>query len=68
MKLVEELGFDAVDAGILAMSWRQQPGAPVYCTDLNAGAVYLALYQASPVRPPNFFSTVHSPGTWEDPR
>jgi predicted dinucleotide-binding enzyme len=33
MSLVEETGFDAVDAGVLADSWRQQPGAPVYCTD-----------------------------------
>jgi predicted dinucleotide-binding enzyme len=33
MSLVEETGFDAVDAGTLAESWRQQPGAPVYCTD-----------------------------------
>lgn len=33
MSLVEETGFDAVDAGDLASSWRQQPGAPVYCTD-----------------------------------
>jgi len=33
MRLVEETGFDAVDAGVLADSWRQQPGAPVYCTD-----------------------------------
>ena len=68
MKLVEELGFDTVDAGILATFWRQQPGTPVYCTDLNAGAVHLALYQASPVRPPNLFATAHSPGTWDDPR
>ncbi|MHA7286194.1 NADPH-dependent F420 reductase [Arthrobacter sp. MDT3-44] len=33
MSLVEQTGFDAVDAGVLAESWRQQPGAPVYCTD-----------------------------------
>ncbi|NRG42371.1 NAD(P)-binding domain-containing protein [Rathayibacter sp. VKM Ac-2804] len=33
MRLVEETGFDAVDAGVLAESWRQQPGSPVYCTD-----------------------------------
>ncbi|ROQ60397.1 hypothetical protein EDF36_1534 [Rathayibacter sp. PhB152] len=33
MRLVEDTGFDAVDAGVLAESWRQQPGAPVYCTD-----------------------------------
>ncbi|WP_420363829.1 NAD(P)-binding domain-containing protein [Curtobacterium aetherium] len=33
MQLVEQTGFDAVDAGVLAESWRQQPGSPVYCTD-----------------------------------
>ncbi len=68
MKLVQELGFDAVDAGILTMSWRQQPGTPAYCTDLNASAVHLALYQASPVRQPYFLATANSPGTWDDPR
>ncbi len=34
MKLVEELGFDAVDNGSLHESWRQQPGTPVYGADL----------------------------------
>jgi predicted dinucleotide-binding enzyme len=33
MHLVEQTGFDAFDAGVLAESWRQQPGAPLYCTD-----------------------------------
>ncbi|MEV4535491.1 NADPH-dependent F420 reductase [Asanoa sp. NPDC049518] len=32
--LVDELGFDPVDAGTLDASWRQQPGTPVYLTDL----------------------------------
>ena len=36
MALVEELGYDAVDAGSLHESWRQQPGTPLYCTDLSA--------------------------------
>jgi predicted dinucleotide-binding enzyme len=35
MKLVDDTGFNAFDTGSLADSWRQQPGAPVYCTDLN---------------------------------
>ena len=34
MQLVEETGFDAFDAGIIAESWRQQPAAPAYTTDL----------------------------------
>ena len=29
--LVEELGFDGIDVGVLAESWRQQPGTPGYC-------------------------------------
>lgn len=36
MALVEELGFDAVDDGILHDSWRQQPGTPCYGADLSA--------------------------------
>jgi predicted dinucleotide-binding enzyme len=39
MALVEELGFDAVDGGSLHESWRQQPGGPLYCTDLSADEV-----------------------------
>ena len=33
MRLVESLGFDALDAGPLAESWRQQIGQAAYCTD-----------------------------------
>ncbi len=33
ISLVEDTGFAGFDAGTLAGSWRQQPGAPVYCTD-----------------------------------
>lgn len=54
MELVNELGFDAVDAGTLADSWRQQPGTPVYATDHNADGVRRALAQASPERQPQF--------------
>ncbi len=40
MKLVDEIGFDAVDAGSLAEGGRHlQPGSPVYATLLNATAV-----------------------------
>ncbi|MGN9910355.1 NADPH-dependent F420 reductase [Phytohabitans sp. LJ34] len=39
MGLVEELGFDPIDAGGLDDSWRQQPGTPVYTTDLDAAGV-----------------------------
>lgn len=30
MNLIDELGFDPVDAGALSDSWRQQPGTPAY--------------------------------------
>jgi 8-hydroxy-5-deazaflavin:NADPH oxidoreductase len=33
MALLDEIGFDAVDAGPLSESWRHQPGTPAYCTD-----------------------------------
>lgn len=43
MSLVNETGFDAFDAGTLEESWRQQPGAPCYCTDLTYNEMKLAL-------------------------
>jgi predicted dinucleotide-binding enzyme len=52
--LVDELGFDGVDAGPLADSWRQQPGTPVYTADLDAEGVRRALEQASRERPRQF--------------
>jgi predicted dinucleotide-binding enzyme len=48
--LVDELGFDPVDGGTLAESWRQQPGTPVYGTDLDAAGAIRALAEASPER------------------
>jgi predicted dinucleotide-binding enzyme len=32
-RLLDRIGFDSVDAGTIAESWRQQPGSPVYCTN-----------------------------------
>jgi predicted dinucleotide-binding enzyme len=43
MQLVEDTGFDAFDAGKLSESWRQQPGAPCYCTDLTRNELPAAL-------------------------
>src|SRR3984885_12677873 len=54
--LVDQLGFDPVDAGTLAESWRQQPGTPVYGADLDAAGVIRALAEASPVRTEAFRS------------
>jgi 8-hydroxy-5-deazaflavin:NADPH oxidoreductase len=44
--LVDQLGFDAVDAGDLNDSWRQQTGAPAYCADLPAAELERALAAA----------------------
>ncbi len=44
--LVNEIGFDPVDAGSLANSWRQQPSTPAYCCDWNAEETRRALAAA----------------------
>ena len=67
MQLVDELGFDPVDAGGLEDSWRQQPGTPVYAADLDADGVRRALAEASPERPTDFTATADSPGGFADP-
>jgi predicted dinucleotide-binding enzyme len=46
LNLIDALGFDGIDAGSLADSWRQQPGTPAYCRDLNADGLRAALAQA----------------------
>ena len=67
MRLVDELGFDPVDAGGLDESWRQQPGTPVYATDFDAAGVKRALAEASPERQREFRSTPNSPGNFARP-
>jgi 8-hydroxy-5-deazaflavin:NADPH oxidoreductase len=67
MRIVDELGFDPVDAGGLDESWRQQPGTPVYATDFDAEGVRRALAQASPERKPEWRATAESPGTYAKP-
>ncbi|HMJ08003.1 MAG TPA: NAD(P)-binding domain-containing protein [Pyrinomonadaceae bacterium] len=47
IRLIDELGFDGVDAGPIADSWRQQPGTPVYASDYDADGVKAALAQAN---------------------
>jgi predicted dinucleotide-binding enzyme len=54
MQLLDELGFDSVDAGSLDESWRQQPGSPVYATDFDEAGVRAALAAATKERPPEF--------------
>jgi len=52
--LLDELGFDGVDAGTIDDSWRQQPGTPVYATDHDADGVRQALSEASKERTPEW--------------
>ncbi|WNV89110.1 NAD(P)-binding domain-containing protein [Umezawaea sp. Da 62-37] len=54
LALVEELGFDAVDAGGLDESWRQQPGSPSYGADATLDTLPKLLADASPERTPEF--------------
>ena len=44
--LVDDAGFDGIDAGSLSESWRQQPGTAAYCTDLPVEALRRALAAA----------------------
>jgi len=44
--LVDDIGFEPVDGGVLDDSWRQQPGTPAYCHDLEAAALRRALAEA----------------------
>ena len=46
LRLVDDLGFDPVDGGDLDNSWRQQPGTPAYCRDLEVAALRRALTEA----------------------
>lgn len=41
--LINDVGFDVVDAGSLYESWRHQPGTPAYCTELNVAELKQAL-------------------------
>lgn len=52
MTLVEDTGFDAVDSGPIADSWRQQPGSPAYCTDLTRDELMPAMRTADKARIP----------------
>jgi predicted dinucleotide-binding enzyme len=52
--LIEELGFDTVDAGGIDDSWRQQPDTPVYGLRADVVSVTKALAEASPERKPEF--------------
>jgi predicted dinucleotide-binding enzyme len=65
--LLGDIGFEGVDAGTIADSWRQQPGTPGYLHDFEAAGVRRALADASPVRTPEWKATPNSPGTFDAP-
>jgi predicted dinucleotide-binding enzyme len=46
-QLIDRMGFDSVDAGTIAESWRQQPGSPVYCTNPTKAELQLWLRNVS---------------------
>jgi len=46
MSLVDDIGFEPVDSGSLAESWRQQPCTPAYCCDYSADEMRQALADA----------------------
>ncbi|HEV8448191.1 MAG TPA: NAD(P)-binding domain-containing protein [Gemmatimonadaceae bacterium] len=54
LRLIDELGFDGVDTGKLADSWRQQPGTPVYGAEMNSERAQAALGSARRERPAEF--------------
>lgn len=52
MQLVDDTGFDPFDAGVIAESWRQQPGTPAYCTELGLEELGKALAAAEKHKAP----------------
>lgn len=67
LRLIEELGFDGVDAGGLDDSWRQQPGTPVYDLDSDSTGVRHALGEARKERTSQWRAIVSGPGTFAKP-
>jgi len=67
MQLVEEIGFDAVDAGIIEQSRRQQPGSPGYLKDCDVAGVRQALAETTEVRTLDWRATPNIPGTFASP-
>jgi hypothetical protein len=52
MSLVDDTGFDAIDGGSLAESWRQQPITRAYCSELRSDELRAALASADRARAP----------------
>ena len=67
LKLIDQLGFDAVDAGTLDESWKQQPGTPGDTTDHDAEGVQGAMAAARKERTAEWRATEKSPGSFAQP-
>jgi len=55
--LINEMGFDAIDGGLLPDSWRQQPGTPAYCRDLDKENLAAALEEADESKRAQYLET-----------
>jgi len=70
--LVNDSGFDSLDCGSLQDSWRQQPGSPVYCTDLTLGQLKRSIGKARKELLPERrelglkYILTHDPERWRD--
>ncbi|HET9825343.1 MAG TPA: NAD(P)-binding domain-containing protein [Chitinophagaceae bacterium] len=70
--LVDDSGFDSLDYGSLQDSWRQQPGSPVYCTDLTLAQLKRSIEKARKELLPQRrelglkFILNHDPELWMD--
>jgi predicted dinucleotide-binding enzyme len=70
--LIDDSGFDCLDYGTLQDSWRQQPGSPVYCTDLNLAQLKKSIAKARRELLPQrrdlglSFIMKHDPDLWMD--
>lgn len=53
ISLVGDTGFDAIDGGSLAESWRQEPITRAYCSELTADELRVALAAADRTRAPH---------------
>ena len=70
--LVDDSGFDSLDYGSLQDSWRQQPGSPVYCTDLTLTQLKKSIVKARKELLPERrelglkYILKHDPAQWMD--
>jgi predicted dinucleotide-binding enzyme len=70
--LINDSGFDCLDYGSLQDSWRQQPGSPVYCTDLTLTQLKKSIVKARKELLPERrelglkYILKHDPELWKD--